>query len=128
TSTPPSGTSICLRARGKSSGFPRLIHHATATTGTQPTSIDTRNTVVPIEPTKIGTTLAAKLIEHSAKSVNLNGRPIDLKRSDSLAHSRSTSRPRNTNDTRSEELLKKKIVYTFSSVPRKKCTSAVRYW
>jgi hypothetical protein len=33
----------------------------------------------------------------------------------------------NANDTRSDELLKKKMVYTLSNVPRRKLTAAGRY-
>ena len=58
----------------------------------------------------MGTTFAAKHSVHRASSVNLNDRPSDLKRSDSLAHRRKTRKARKPNDTRSDELLKKKIV------------------
>ncbi len=59
---------------------------------------------------KIGTTLAEKHKVQRLNRVNLKERPSDLKRADSLAHNRNTRKTKKENETRSEELLKKKIV------------------
>src|SRR6267143_3396634 len=110
TSTAPSGTSICLLARGKRSGERLRSHQTTPTSGRQPANIDSRKTTSPIDPTKIGTTLAEKHSMQRPSRVNLKDSPSDLKRADSLAHSRNTRNARKANETSSEELLKKKIV------------------
>src|SRR6266496_2006170 len=108
--TAPRGTRICLLARGKRPGECFRIHQTTPNSGRQPANIDSRKTTRPIEPTKIGTTLAEKHKVQRLRRVNLKDSPSDLKRSDSLAHSRNTRKTKKENETSSEELLKKKIV------------------
>src|SRR4051812_44295495 len=132
----PSGTSTRRRAFFARSGERRGSHEATRASGRQPAALDNRktprpveatknrrasgrqpaamdnrNTPSPIEPTKTGTTSAEYDRMHSASSTNLNGSPSALKRCDSFATRISTRTARKENDTSSEELLKKKIVY-----------------
>ncbi len=86
------------------------MRRAMTTGGRQPTSIESRNTIMPIEPTKTGTTMAQNDRMQRLSRANLKDRPSALKRLDSLAISRDTRKARKKNDTRSDELLKKKSV------------------
>ncbi len=61
----------------------------------------------PMEPASTGNSVAKKEKKHSASSANLKGSPSALKRRDSFASSSTTRKPRNANDTTSDELLKK---------------------
>ncbi len=79
-------------------------------TGTVPTSIDSRNTNVPIEPIATGTMMAENDSRQTLSSANLNDRPSRLKLFRFVATSRSTRNSRNANETSSDELLKKNSV------------------
>ena len=126
-STRPKGTTICrLACRLRSGAWIRMRRWMIAT-GTLPTSIESRNTNMPIEPITTGTKMAENDNRQTPSNANLNGSPSRLKRFDSLTTRTSTRNSRNANETSSEELLKKNSVYTLSSAPSRKCTAATRY-
>jgi hypothetical protein len=72
--------------------------------------MEKRKTKSPNCPTKTGTTRAAKDSEQTLTSANLNVSPYARRRWDSFAQRRMIINMRNPKETRSEELLKKKIV------------------
>src|SRR4051812_38940525 len=127
TSIRPNGTSIWLRTAAKRSGTRFLIHAASATIGRQATAIDVRKIAVPTWPKITGTTVAQKDSPHRLRSANRNGRPSRLNGPNSFISRRAIITSMKENETRSDELLKKKSVYTFSRVPRKKLRVAVRW-
>src|ERR671931_31181 len=126
TSIRPNGTSIWLRAAAKRSGERFLIHPASATIGTQATAIDARKIAVPTWPKITGTTVAQKESPHRLRSANLKASPSRWNGPNSFASRRATITSMKENETRSDELLKKKRVYRLRSVPRKKLRTATR--
>src|SRR5436853_5208387 len=123
----PNGTSIWLRAAAKRCGAHLLMDVARPSIGTQPTAIEARNIAVPTSPNIIGTTAAQKDSRHRLSRANLNDNPRRWNGPNSFASSRAMITSMNENETRSEELVKKKTVYRLSSVPRQKLRIAMRY-
>jgi len=122
----PNGTSIWLRTSAKRSGVRRRIHAARASIGTQATAIEARKIAVPTAPKSIGTMVAQKDRPHRLSRANLNDRPSRWNGPNSFASRSATITSMNENETRSDELLKKKSVYKLSRVPRQKLRSTIR--
>src|SRR3954467_7780928 len=120
----PNGTRIRLRASGKRSGVRLLIHAARPSIGTQPTAIEARKVTVPTSPKIIGTTAAQKDNRHRLSRANLNGNPNRWNGPNSFNSRSATITSMKKDETRSDELLKKKTVYRLSSVPRQKLRAA----
>src|SRR6267143_6063876 len=123
----PNGTSIWLRTAGKRSGARCLIHAARASIGRQPTAIDARKIATPTWPKITGTTVAQKDSPHRLSRANLKDSPKRLNGPNSFSSRRAIITSRKENETRSDELLKKKSVYRLRSVPRKKLRIARRW-